>query len=504
MISPAPAHLWAPPFVKTYGADVADLCGQAHYAPDAHQLHALNLLFGSRADGLSACFEFCVVVGRQNMKSGLFKQACLGWLFMFDERLVVYSCHEFSTAMEMFRDMVELVSGADFLRRQVRRIVRNHGEESIETMTGARLLFKTRTKGGGRGLSGRKVILDEGMFLHDMHMGALLPTLSAQPDPQVVYGSSAGMADSDVLRGIRERGRAGGEERLGYIEYCAPDPERTCQAGGGCSHALTAEGCGCDKPDNWLTANPAIGTRISLDYVRAERRAMPVGEFMRERMGWWDAPAEGISPMVLDEWKLRGDNTARLDQASPIALAFDVAPDSSMSSVAACGWRTLPNGRRVTHVILAEHLPGTGWLLDKVMGMVASRKPVVVALDPSGQAGSLEQELRNRGFITASTDDPNAPKLMPGQKLMQLTTRMDYAQACGALVNAVRDGEFSHLDEAPLNQAVQDGRAKPTSKAWIWDSVPGGDITPIVAVTLARLGLLTYGLKEPPKPFLLT
>ncbi len=81
---------------------------------------------------------------------------------------------------------------------------------------------------------------------------------------------------------------------------------------------------------------------------------------------------------------------------------------------------------------------------------------------------------------------------------------MDYAQACGALVNAVNDGEFSHKDEPPLNRAITDGRAKPAAKAWVWDSVAGGDITPVVAVTLARLGLLTYGFKQPPTPFLLT
>jgi len=500
--SPAPAHFWCPPYYKTYGPEVTDLCAHAGFVPDAHQAFALDVIFGRRSDERSACFEVAIVVGRQNLKSGLFKQACLGWLFLFDERLIIYSAHEFVNAMEIFRDMEELVTGSDFLRRRVHKIIRNHGEEAIETTTGARLLFKTRTKGGGRGLSGRKVILDEGFALRPMHMGALLPTLSAQPDPQVVYGSSAGMAESDVLRGIRDRGRAGGEPRLGYVEYCAPDAHRVCKAGSSCSHALTAEGCGCDKPDNWIKANPAIGGRITLDYVSAERRALPVGEFMRERMGWWDSPAEGVSPMVLSEWIDAGNPEAHITE-SPIAMAFDIAPDSSFSSVAVCGWRRIGE-RRITACELVEHLPGTGWLLDRILGVASRRHPCVVVFDPSSQAGSLEAELRNRGFVHASTDDPKPPKLMPGQRLMQLATRLDYAQACGALVNAVRDGEFTHPDEAPLNRAVADGRAKPAAKAWIWDSVPGGDITPIVAVTLARLGLLTYGLKEPPKPFLLT
>ena len=62
---------------------------------------------------------------------------------------------------------------SDYLRGQVKAIYRGNGDEAIELVTGSRLIFKTRTKGGGRGLSGSKVILDEGMFLQPMHMGSL-------------------------------------------------------------------------------------------------------------------------------------------------------------------------------------------------------------------------------------------------------------------------------------------------------------------------------------------
>jgi hypothetical protein len=76
----------------------------------------------------------------------------------------------------------------------VKRIYNGNGEERIEMNGGARLLFKARTKTGGRGLTGDKVILDEAFALQPGHMGALLPTLSVRPDPQVLYGSSAGLA----------------------------------------------------------------------------------------------------------------------------------------------------------------------------------------------------------------------------------------------------------------------------------------------------------------------
>src|SRR5258708_40176063 len=97
-----PTHLHAPSYVKTYGPDVADLCTQAYFPPDPQQCFALDLIFGRRKDGLSAAFEIAAIVGRQNLKSGLFKQACLGWPYLFDEQLGVYSPDEFTTAMESF------------------------------------------------------------------------------------------------------------------------------------------------------------------------------------------------------------------------------------------------------------------------------------------------------------------------------------------------------------------------------------------------------------------
>src|SRR6266498_5183932 len=98
---------------------------------------------------------------------------------------------------------------SDVLRRRVKAIHRGNGDEAIELVDDRRVKFKARTQGGGRGLTADKDVLDESMFLLPAHMGALLPTLSARPDPQVLYGGSAGLAKSDVWRAVRDRGRIG-------------------------------------------------------------------------------------------------------------------------------------------------------------------------------------------------------------------------------------------------------------------------------------------------------
>ncbi len=495
-----PTHYWVPEYDKTFGDAIAELNEAAGFTPDPEQRLALDAIFAKKYGGRSAAFEVGIVCGRQNIKTALEIMAINGWLFYMNERLVVYSAHEFGTAMEVFRLMVDLITNSDLLRQDVKKIVRNHGEEAIELKTGARVIFRTRTKGGGRGLSGNKVVLDEGMFLKPAHLGALLPTMSAQPDPQVLYGSSAGMAESEVLRDLRDRGRAGGEPTAAWLEWCAPDPVMACDAGDRCTHVKTAVGCGCDKPDYWAQANPALGKRrsngtgLSFEYIKAERRALPVSEFCRERMGWWDLAEEGAAPLSVPLWNGLGGSQAGM--ARIIAVGVDVSPDSAVSAIGIATWRDdgLP------HVELVEHLPGTGWVLDRILGITERRNPVAVVINPSGPAGAFEQHLRNRDFITLADDKPT-----PFSKhRLVLTTSRAYAQSCGDFANLVTNGGLGHPDQAPLNRAVEGARTRPVAQAWAWLNAPGYDITPLVAVTLALHGLVTFGERKPIQPFFLT
>jgi hypothetical protein len=471
----------------TLGPEVADLCRAAGFGPDADQERILDAIFARGGDGRAAAFEVAVVCARQNLKTGVFKQAALGWLFLTEERLVVWSSHEFPTAQEAFRDLDELVTGCDDLRREVRYVYRGNGEESIETRGGSRLIFRTRTKGGGRGLSGSKVILDEGMALRPMHMGALLPTLSAQPDPQVVYGASAGWAESDVLRGVRDRGRAGADRRLAWIEYCAPPPSLACQAGDACTHALTAVGCGCDDPVLWQLANPAMGRRITAEYVAAERRAMPPAEFGRERMGWWDDPLDGGVPIDVAAWGACADPGSLI--AGQVALAVAVAPDATSSAIAVAGRRA--DG--LAHGELTEPVRrGTAGLVTRLLELADAHDPCVLVVNAAGEALALQRELEEHGF---------AVKPGPGERRLQVVGAREYAQACGALAQDVANSRWRHLGQAPLDAAVTGARIRPLADAWAWSWKNAvSDISPLEAVTLARHGHATFGVQAVLEP----
>ena len=454
----APAHLWLPAHVSSAGGEAADFAASLGITLDPEQRLVLDTILAERADGRWAAFETAVICSRQNLKTFVFQVVALADLFLFGAELIVWTAHLFPTTMEAFRAVKAPLEAYDHLRRRVRRISEANGEEGIELVDGRRLLFKARTKSGGRGLTGDRVILDEAFALGASEMGSLLPTLSARPNPQVVYGSSAGLLTSEVLRGVRDRGRAGGDPTLAYIEWCAPTGGCVSER---CDHRVGADGCVLDDVEAWRQANPALGRRISVDHIAAERRALPPAEFARERLGWWEDPDKAGAALPLDAWLQCRD---RASQAADIrAFAFDVAPDSSWSAIAVAGVRA--DG--LAHVEVVDYRPGTDWLASRLLELV-DRYGVGVAMDGKGPGAALLDELADAGVT---------PTLMGTGEI---------AQACGGLVDRLVRRSLRHLAQPELDTAVRGAVRRQFNDAWMWSRRQSPvEISPLVAVTLA-------------------
>jgi phage terminase large subunit-like protein len=198
--------------------------------------------------------------------------------------LVIHTAHEFKTAQEAFRRVLFLVENTDFLRKRVDRVRTSHGDEGLELKNGARLRFLARTGGFGRGFSCDRLIYDEAYELPEETIAASLPTMSARPNPHVIYASSAALDKSVTLRRVMARGRREddrpADDGLCYLEWSA-DPK-----------------CDLDDRDEWVRANPATSTgRIRVDFIAKERAAMSDVTFGRERLGIVD---ESKNATVID------------------------------------------------------------------------------------------------------------------------------------------------------------------------------------------------------------
>lgn len=459
-----PAYQSAPPFTQTLGPEVADLAELAGFPPDPEQRLALDLMFALDAHGKTAAFEFCVVCSRQNLKTGLFKQAALGWLFVTDQKLIVWSAHEFRTSQEAFRDMQELILGTAALEKRVKGVSTANGDEGIELHTGQRLMFKARTKVGGRGLTGDKLVLDEAFALEPAHMSALMPTLSVRPDPQVVYGSSAPLMKSDVLREIMRRGQGALSPRLAYLEWSAKRGGCRTER---CEHEVGVEGCALDDIENWRRANPLLGrtrvngTGLTVEYVTAERQAMPPLEFARERLGWGDEPAGTAAAFGTGKWEACAG--APPSGLKPTGLAVAVSFDQTHASIGSVA----PDGEGVLHLKPLDYGPGTGWVVEQAKARQDEYR-VDVVIDSRGPAADLIPDLEAAGVR------------------LKVAETTDVLDACAGLFRAVNERRVRHDSYPELDAAVAGAVKRTVGDRWAWGrKVSTADISTLEAVTLA-------------------
>lgn len=457
--------------VETYGPEVADIAALAGFAPDPEQQLILDLLFAIGPNGKSAVYEADIIGPRQNFKTGLIKQAELGWLYVTEERLVVHSAHELSTTEEAFNDLRALIENTPKLARRLDPgkgknpgISEGNGRWAIHLLGGQRIKYKARTKGGGRGLTGNKVVLDEGFALLPSHLGSLEPTLAAVPDPQLLTASSAGLLQSAVLRDKRDRGRAGKSPRQMYVEYGDAQAWKGCLRSD-CVHAKDAVGCVLDDESRWERIQPALDRRVQRETIRSMRQSMPVEEFLREFMVWWEDPPNDDETLVIDlrRWgKLVNTNAKQPDK---VAVVLDVSPDRRRASIGVAG-----AGKKGRTLVMTHTAGGTAWVVPKLVKILAKRNVVEVALHPGGQSAVLVPELIKAGIQ------------------YETLTSTDMGQACATFIEDVHaeTPKIEHVGQAELDAAVGNARTRFTGEAELWDRKDRSvDITALVACSTA-------------------
>lgn len=441
-----PAHQSGPRARVSRGEDAVDLADLAGLTLDDWQQDVLEDALAVRADGKWAAFEVGLIVPRQNGKGSILEALELHALFREpDCRLILHSAHEFKTAKEAFRRIVGLIDANPKLKKQA-TVRYTTGEEGVELDNGSRLKFVARSSGSGRGFSGDLVILDEAYNLSDDMMAALLPTMSARPNPQLWYASSSPLpkVESDVLRRLCKRGRGGASPSLAYLEWCAKN------------------GDSLDDRDAWGCANPGLGIRISEEFIERELEALEPDAFARERLGIWSEEDKSDRIIPAKVWAARKD--PRSGPVGPLSFALDVSPDRAWASIAVaaesgCGGR---------HVELIDRRSGTGWLAGRARE-VQQRWAGKVAVAKGSPAWSLETELRDAGV-----------------DLTPVSTEA-HAQACGDLFDAIIDGQLRHLGQDELDAAVAGADRRFYGDSWLWSRrASTTDISPLVAVTLAH------------------
>lgn len=473
-----PAFLSVPDRLGSWGDEIVDWCRSIGMPIDPEQARDIDAHASFGPGGKWAALEAVEIEGRQNGKtSNVVLPMTLADLWLFpgrhaDPDRVIWTAHLMKTTLDTFKQIKRLIDANASMSARVKMVRESKTDQGIDFMNGWTLDLMARTGGGGRGLTKCKaLVFDEALFLRVDAMGALMPTMRTHPNPQVRYASSAGKPESDHLRSLMKRGRAGGDPSLSYAEYRADGGWDTpgCALGRRCTHLIDVDGCTLDDEQQWMKANHAIRRgRMGLPFLRAEQRALRqtaegVLEAGRELLGWEESGDDPAShPISKAAWDARAASGEVVTSGAP-AFFISVAPFSGSAAigVAAVG----PDGR--PHVELAGYRGGVDWVLGRCKELKANHEGAKFAAATTGGFRVLEHEFR-----AANVD-------------VELWTEQEMGAACVHTGRLVDEEAFTHDGDRLMSDAVEVAVKKDIGTAlWVLTrkgSAGGVDLEPIYA-----------------------
>jgi hypothetical protein len=453
-----------PPDVHSLAAaddaiELADAYGICDGNPLAEsQKITLRGALAERADGSWAATRIGDFGPRQGTgKNDKIAARELAGLILFKEPLIIHTAHEFPTANEAFLRLVALFENYDDLRSKVARVLYGNGTQSINLLTGQRILYKARTGGAARGFTkAALVVYDEAQHLLPAHLGASAPAKLANPNAQSWFAGSGGLPESSKAWEMRRDAILGTGGRLAYTEATAETIDVVA------GEIVTTSPDPMDL-DAWYRAMPGLGRWVTEESMRALLDELGPAQFAREGLCVWDPePDRGERIIPAELWSGCGRDDAA--PAGRVVYAVDVSPDGASGSIAASDG---------TRVLLTDSNPGTSWIVASLLELTGAH-PGQVYLDPRGPASLLLPDLAAAGIV-------------PEQ-----VSAAEHAQACGGLLAAVISGNLVHERQPVLDLAVTGATRRPYGDAWAWNRRTAAvDISPLVAVTLARWAALT-------------
>jgi hypothetical protein len=402
-----------------------------------------------------------VGVSRQNGKTTLIC-ARIARQLIPPRQTVAYTAQDRGIARTKWAEHVELLMSTPFAER-VARIDRTGHREMLVMDNGSRYMPVTpSSRKAARSMSLDLAVIDEAHAHEDMGVvAALQPTMAARPHAQIWLLSNAGDGHSGLWRHYTDVGRLEVENpasTMCWLEYAA-HPE-------------------ADVFDHqaWADANPALGLPGGVIEAALSDGAltMDTATFRREHLNvWTDADAvTGIDAVV---WA-----ACRRDDLMPgtaVAVGLDFTPERDRGALVVAGTVDSP----VDGPVVALEVIEAGSDLERIVtraGEIAATWGALIVLDRGSPAASAIPALEK------ATRQPD------GSHRVRLISLGDMVRACGDFHDAALRAELSHRGDYRLTDAVVGATRRPVGDAWAWKRRASADISPLVAATLARWGVV--------------
>jgi phage terminase large subunit-like protein len=404
--------------------------------------------------GLPAYREVRLTVPRQSGKTtellAVEVDRCLNW---GRRQRCLYAAQDRNNSRAKWEEQGEILDGTPL--RPLFTMRRQTGlERMVWRSTASTIGITASGESSGHGQTLDLGVIDEAFAQKDERLAqAFRPAMLTRPSAQMWIVSTMGTDESTFLNDRVDDGRARVEDgqRSGvcYFEWSAHDDDDP------------------DDEDTWWRCMPALGHTVTVDTIRADHDSLDAGEFAR---AYLNRRAAGGKP-VIDSATWAACSDPQSQPGPLLAMGLDVTPDREHSSIGVASRRR--DGR--IHIEVVDRRGGTDWVVARMLELQRQWHPARVMFDPASPAGSLRLDLAAAGVA------------------MEGTEVRTYAQACGAFYDDAINRKLAHRSQPALDAAVAGARKRNLGDAWAWARRVGADVSPLVAVTLARWALLAAG-----------
>ena len=442
------------------------------------QSYAVRRIMEYDADGNLLANQVLVSVGRQNGKS-IIVRAIVGWLLDVGWKVPAFehykhmtmAAHDANQARIPYdlvrRDVIAFAAvwghGRSAKSQEGRKVARATMYGGIE-LNGIVLQTASNRADSGRGHTNGLIAFDEVLTQRDFGMhSVLVPSLSAVPNSLLLMTSTAGFADSVVLRAYYNQ-----------LYRQSTNAERHDPTFMGLWWMAEDDDVGLDF-EQLSKANPALmDGRLSRKSIALEYGILPKGNWVRERLNRW-ADERVDAPFSIAAWgQCRVSEPLHPSMVTDgYVIGVDVTSNWTEGTIVVSAQRN--DGRigievhRHLEARIDRPLKASDFLVE-IANVAAKIKvdaivyPAACALAPAFERHAVEAQLPY--------------KALQGPK---------QAQACADFAEAVTSGRLAHDDPYLDSQiAGSQRRFVGTEGAWRW-AIAGNPITGTVAATLASM-----------------
>lgn len=398
-------------------------------------------------------------IPRQVGKTFLVGAIVFALCLLLPDLTVIWTSHRLRTAEETFGKM-QAFAMRKRIAPHILKIILGAGEQTIAFRNGSRILFGARERGFGRGFDEVDVLIfDEAQILSESAMDDMIPAGNQSRQATAVLllfmGTPPKPSDpSDVFTRMRTDALSGEDSDTGWVEFGA-DP----------GYVPTSPPAELTETD-WkqvAKANPSYPEDTPRESILRMRKNLGPDSFLREGLGIWDEIAVNDSDLDLSGWDALEDDEAAAESIA--AFAVEVSIDRAWAAVAAAG--PALDGRM--HLEIVDHERGTAWVVARCVALNEAHGPATFVVDSGSPAASLIPELEAAGLLVYATDTN------------------EVATAAANLVDGIPERLYVHGPQAEIKTAIACVRKRSLGdgKFAFGRKKSGGDISPLVAITLA-------------------